>query len=144
MDTALRKKSKDWLVRNQKNVSEWGNTSARGLLFWWATRVRQNKADIILISSNVTCSRHDIEDETHDNIIVFDCMEPTIYHDQVNQELLTLPEHLSSTPTFNGVRVTWSSVLCVMFCRSLFVLFFSFGHCVVCASSIYGFWLPLW
>jgi predicted nucleic acid-binding Zn ribbon protein len=53
-----------------------------------------------------------------------------------------------------------------MFCRSLFVplyVFFwplcclfvfdkrilitpvvSFGHCVVCSSSIYGFWLPLW
>jgi hypothetical protein len=30
-----------------------------------------------------------------------------------------------------------------MFCRSLFVLlYFSFGHCVVCSSSIYGFWLP--
>ena len=21
---------------------------------------------------------------------------------------------------------------------------FSFGHCLVCSSSIYGFWLPLW
>jgi hypothetical protein len=32
-----------------------------------------------------------------------------------------------------------------MFCRSLFVLCtFSFGHCVICSSSIYGFWLPLW
>ena len=32
-----------------------------------------------------------------------------------------------------------------MFCRSLFVLlYFSFGQCVVCSSSIYGFWLPLW
>jgi hypothetical protein len=30
-----------------------------------------------------------------------------------------------------------------MFYRSLFVLFL-FGHCVVCSSSIYGFWLPLW
>jgi hypothetical protein len=29
-----------------------------------------------------------------------------------------------------------------MFCRSLFVL--SCGHWVVCSSSIYGFWLPLW
>jgi hypothetical protein len=29
--------------------------------------------------------------------------------------------------------------------RSLFVLLcFSFGHCVVCSSSIYGLWLPLW
>jgi hypothetical protein len=27
----------------------------------------------------------------------------------------------------------------------LFVLlYFSFGQCVVCSSSIYGFWLPLW
>jgi hypothetical protein len=32
--------------------------------------------------------------------------------------------------------------LCVMFCRSLFVLFSV--HCVVCFFSIYGFWLPLW
>ena len=32
-----------------------------------------------------------------------------------------------------------------MFCRSLFVLCtFSFGHCVVCHSSIYVFWLLLW
>ena len=63
----------------------------------------------------------------------------------VEQELFTLPEHLSSPPVFSGVRVTQSLVLCVMFCRSLFVLlFFSFGHCVVYFSSIDGFWLPLW
>jgi hypothetical protein len=36
------------------------------------------------------------------------------------------------------------SFMC-MFCRSLFVLsYFSFGHCVVCSSLIYGFLLPLW
>jgi len=40
-----------------------------------------------------------------------------------------------------GVRVALSLVLCVVFCRS-FIVFFSFGHCVVCPSSIYGFWLP--
>jgi hypothetical protein len=35
--------------------------------------------------------------------------------------------------------------ICV-FCRSLFVILhvFYFGHCFVCYSSIYGFWLPLW
>ena len=27
---------------------------------------------------------------------------------------------------------------CLSFCT------FPFGHCVVCSSSIYGFWLPLW
>jgi hypothetical protein len=32
----------------------------------------------------------------------------------VEQELLTLPEHLSSPPVFSGVRVTRSLILCVM------------------------------
>ena len=30
---ALRRKRKDWLVRNQNNVSEWSDMSTRGLLF---------------------------------------------------------------------------------------------------------------
>ena len=30
--TELRRKSKDWLARNQNNVSEWGNMSIRELL----------------------------------------------------------------------------------------------------------------
>ena len=29
---ALRRKSKDWLVRNQNNVSAWSDMSTRGLL----------------------------------------------------------------------------------------------------------------
>ena len=40
----------------------------------------------------------------------------------VEQELLTLPEHLSSAPVCNGVHVSRSLVLCIIFCRSLFVL----------------------
>ena len=30
---ALRSKSKDWLARNQNNLSEWGDMSIRRLLF---------------------------------------------------------------------------------------------------------------
>jgi hypothetical protein len=30
---ALRRKSKDWLTRNQNNVSEWSDMFTRGLLF---------------------------------------------------------------------------------------------------------------
>jgi hypothetical protein len=41
----------------------------------------------------------------------------------VEQELLTLLEHLSSPPVFSGIRVTWSLCFICMFCRSLFVLF---------------------
>jgi hypothetical protein len=38
-----------------------------------------------------------------------------------------------------------SLVLCVCFVdRCLSFCFFTFVHCVVCPSSIYGFWLPLW
>jgi hypothetical protein len=40
----------------------------------------------------------------------------------VMQELLTLPEHLSSPPVLIGVCVPQSLVFCVMFYRSLFVL----------------------
>jgi hypothetical protein len=63
----------------------------------------------------------------------------------MEQELLTLPEHLGSPPVFSGVCVTRSLFLyacfvdlCLSFCT------FSFAHCFVCFSSIYGFWLPLW
>ena len=55
----------------------------------------------------------------------------------VEQVLLTLPGHLSSTPVFSGVRVTRSLILCVCFVdRCLPFCAFSFGHCVVCSSSI--------
>ena len=31
--TTLRRKSKDWLARNQDNVSDWGYMTIRGVLF---------------------------------------------------------------------------------------------------------------
>ena len=63
----------------------------------------------------------------------------------VEQELPTLPGHLSSPPVFSGVCVTRSLVLYVCFVyHCLSFCTFSFGHCVVCSSSIYGFWLPFW
>ena len=50
----------------------------------------------------------------------------------VEQELLTIPEHLSSLPLFSGVRVTRSLVLYVCFVdRCLSFCTFSFGHCVL-------------
>jgi hypothetical protein len=57
-------------------------------------------------------------------------------------QLSTLPEHLSSSPVFSGVRNTRSVVLYVCFVdRYLSFCSFTFGHCVFC-SSIYRFWLP--
>ena len=63
----------------------------------------------------------------------------------VDQELLTLPEHMSSSLVFSGVRVTRSLLLYVCYVdRCLSFCTFSFGHGVICSSSIYRFWLPLW
>ena len=50
----------------------------------------------------------------------------------VEQELLTLPEHLSSPPVFSVVHVTRSLVFFVMFCRSLFVLLYFFFWPLCC------------
>jgi hypothetical protein len=50
----------------------------------------------------------------------------------VEQELLTLSEHMSSLPGFSGARVNRYLVLCVCFVdRCLSLCLFSFGHCVV-------------
>ena len=67
----------------------------------------------------------------------------------MKQELLTLPEHLSSLLVFAGV-------FCVMFCRSLFVLL-SLFFCLLCClsfdlhllitplvSSNFNFFLHMW
>ena len=37
---ALRRKSKDWLARNQNNVSEWSDMFTCGLLFQWASTIK--------------------------------------------------------------------------------------------------------
>ena len=39
----------------------------------------------------------------------------------VEQELLTLPEQLSSIRCFSGVRVARYLIICIVFCKSLFV-----------------------
>jgi hypothetical protein len=36
---ALSSKRKDWLARNQNNVSEWSDISTRELLFQWASTI---------------------------------------------------------------------------------------------------------
>ena len=81
------------------------------------------------------------------NVRLFCCksdLQRTIRVSLVKQELLTLPEHLSSPPVFSGVRVTRSLVLCVCFVdRYLSLCTFSSGHCAVCNSSIYILITPL-
>jgi hypothetical protein len=56
--TALRRKSKNWLARNQDNVSEWSYMSTRRMLFQWANTIKiqpsvlvYDKANLIIIIS---------------------------------------------------------------------------------------------
>ena len=52
----------------------------------------------------------------------------------MEQELLTIPEHLSSPLVFSGFRVSRSVFFCVLFCRSLFVLLSFFVWSLFCQS----------
>jgi len=45
--TALRRKSKDWMARNQNNVSEWSDMSTRGLLFQWSSIIKMQLSILI-------------------------------------------------------------------------------------------------
>jgi hypothetical protein len=75
------------------------------------------------------------------------CVNPSIYISLLFRKLTC---HLQSsflllTVCLTGVRVTRSLALYVCFVdRCLSFCTFSFDHCVVCSSLIYGFWLPLW
>ena len=64
----------------------------------------------------------------------------------LTQQLLPLPEHMSSPPVCSGVRVDWSLDFCVVFCRSLLVFLF-FSLLVIVLSVLLWFtasdYLPL-
>ena len=62
--TALRRKSKGWLARNQNNVFEWSDMSTRGLFFRWAKNPNSacwssTKRTSSSSHWKLTCSRHD-------------------------------------------------------------------------------------
>ena len=83
-----------------------------------------------------------------DSITIFKTLpDPSSFHDfitgfvtrltrrvpPVEQELLTIPEHLSSPPVFSGVRATRSLFLCFVDHGFSFCPFY-FCHCIVCPS----------
>ena len=72
--------------------------------------------------------------ESQGRIHSFGITRGTRWLQQVEQELLTLPEHPSSPAVFSWVCVTLSVVLRVMFCRLLFVLLSFFFWPLYCLS----------
>ena len=75
---------------------------------------------------------------------------PVYYHSMVFQKITENKNDWNKKkqdipPGFDWIRVNRSLVFCVcLLYRCLWFCPFSVGHCVVCSSSIHGFWLPLW
>ena len=113
--------------------------------FWWRTnKILCIKFKISMVSPSYTICQTLYGFFPHSWLITGFLTRLTRRVSLVEQELPTLPQHLSSPTVFSGVPVTRHLVLCGMVCRSLFVLStFSFDHCVVC-SSIYEFWSLHW
>ena len=57
----LRRNSKDWLARNQDNVSEYGDMSIRGLLFQWASTIKLQTKRVATVGL--------VESESHHHLI---------------------------------------------------------------------------
>ena len=105
-------------------------------LFWIATKKKKTKRDTL----NLVYGKISLRNLYSDFCMVLYCFvsRETCQVSLVEQELLILPEHMSSPPIFSGVRVCP-----LVFCVAPIVLF-SFGNYVVCSSSIYRFLLPFW
>ena len=53
MNTALRRKSRNWLMWNQDNLSKWYNMSTCGSMFLWASTTCLSSTDIISSNCNI-------------------------------------------------------------------------------------------
>ena len=92
--------------------------------------IKQNEQGVIF---HVTCVAF-IRDVHHFVCTIFKHIYYTFF-----KTCITFLGHMSSPPVFSRVRVTRSLVLHVCFVdRCLSFCSFSFGHCALCSSSIYG------
>jgi hypothetical protein len=91
---ALRRKRKDWLARNQDTVSEWGDMFIRGLLFQWASTVKNPSIRVGLVQSGphhhlIENYRHDITEKllTH-SLFFHETLQPRINYGVQRQYLI--------------------------------------------------------
>jgi hypothetical protein len=99
----------------------------------------------VVCSSSKICSRMSLKVAYFN--LVFSCFNFVLYLFSVEDCLKIRWLWIWSCWCFirrRGVRVTWSLDLCVCFVDRCLYFCPVFGHCVVCSSSIYGFWLLLW
>jgi hypothetical protein len=107
-----------WNLFNNTRQRKYG--LSKQLLHWW--RTCKHILHLSYMCKQILCSR----------LITGFVIRLTRRVPLVEQELLTIPEHLSSPPVFSGGSCYSIFIFMCMFCRSLFVLlYFFFGHCVV-------------
>ena len=96
-----------------------------------------NEARFLFMYIGLFCRLHATVTEDLKKDVFKLCLEYT-WRTQGNNESLVQPHFVMS-------EIKLKDVLCVCFVdRCLSFCTFSFRHCVVCSSSIYGFWVPLW
>jgi hypothetical protein len=64
MNTALRRKSRNWLMWNQDNLSKWYNMSTCGSMFLWASTTCLSSTDIISSNCNIK-QQHSLKVKHH-------------------------------------------------------------------------------
>ena len=72
----------------------------------------------------------DVQDDFHNTRCSW-CITVRWWVPPMDQDMHTIPEPLSSSPVFCCVLVAGSLFFCAMFCRSLFILLYSFFLAVV-------------
>ena len=121
LDATLRKHTHITCIRHQPLLQTIGVKDEPNIVFIWKSQWTSQNWTKNVFRHMIGQIRHEI----NQNMLWY--------------ELPALPEHLSSPSVFSGVRVTRSLVLCVMFCRSLFVLLFFFFWSLCCL-----FFFDLW
>ena len=99
---------------------------------------KYNQVSIAYDIIHITIFRH-----PHQSLHVIDGMVSNTTGATSGAWVATLLQHMCSPPVISGVRVARFLILCVVFCRSLFLLLSFCGHCSV-LLSIYCFWLSIW
>ena len=99
---------------------------------WKRNKNVMKKQRCLVISAVLWSMLHlvDVQDDFHNTRCSW-CITVRWWVPPMDQDMHTIPEPLSSSPVFCCVLVAGSLFFCAMFCRSLFILLYSFFLAVV-------------
>ena len=129
--SALRCKNKFRMALNQDNVSAWNDMPTREMLFQWEGSIKIQlsvlvwyKADIIIVSLNVACSRPDIPDKIahlalNNNYIL-------IHNWRIvwQWEIILLP----IVYNYRNAWIIWAVILLIYYSNFLFIIWYHMSN----------------